>query len=181
MTAVEALALLKKARDSFWFSLGAYALLTKEPAMSEISKYDISIYEGGEINVSEIGSEEPFRTGYTIGFNAGLGDLAARYVVDNSFRQMIIDSNHAVRAYVKLNSADVVDLPEVKFIRHYRNAIAHNGQWNFDSAKDLPLTWRNRTLTMDMNHQSIEGYLNWFEGLQLCSQLNIFITQHSKK
>jgi hypothetical protein len=47
LTKENALAKLKSARDSFWFSLGAYALLTEEPSRSEISVYDIKVYENG--------------------------------------------------------------------------------------------------------------------------------------
>ncbi|WP_143507352.1 hypothetical protein [Pseudomonas sediminis] len=177
MTPTETITQLKAARDGFWFSLGAYALLTKEPAKSELSRYNINIYEDGEIVVSEDKLNERRGTNYTIGFNGALSNSAARGVVDNSFKQMIIDSNHAIRAYAKFNKIDISESSSIQFIRHYRNAIAHNGLWDLRSPKGLPLTWRNRTLTIEMNNQPIEGFLTWFEGLQLCAQLNIFVTE----
>ncbi|MDW7772957.1 MAG: hypothetical protein SCH71_08710 [Desulfobulbaceae bacterium] len=181
LTPAETIAHLKVARDGFWFSLGAYALLTKEPVKSELRKYDIRVYENGDIVVSEGDVNERPGTNYTIGFNGGLSGSAARGVVDNSFKQMIIDSNHAIHAYAKSNKIDVSESSAIQFIRHYRNAIAHNGRWDLRSPKGLPLTWRNRTLTIDMNDQSIDGFLTWFEGLQLCAQLNIFVSEHAKQ
>lgn len=181
MTAAETIRQLKAARDGFWFSLGAYALLTKEPARSELSRYDIKVYEDGDIVVSEDNVNERRGTNYTIGFNSALSDGAARDVVNNSFKQMIIDSNHAIRAYAEFNSVNVTESSAIRFIRHYRNAIAHNGLWDLRSPKGLPITWRNKTLTIDMNNQPIDGFLTWFEGLQLCAQLNVFVTEHAKK
>jgi hypothetical protein len=179
LTKDDAIAKLKAARDGFWFSLGAYALLTNEPAKSELSRYDIKVYEDGNVMVSEGDTDRRRGTNYTIGFNGALSESAARGVVDNSFRQMIIDSNHVIQAYVKSKNLDVSQMPAVQFIRHYRNAIAHNGRWNILSPKGLPLTWRNRTLTIDINEQPIYGFLTWFEGLQLCAQLNIFISENA--
>lgn len=181
MTMKEAITQFKIARDGFWFSLGAYALLTKEPVKSELIRYDIKIYEDGDLAVSEDDVNQRRGTNYTIGFNSGLSDNAARSVVDNSFKQMIIDSNHVVRAYAKANNLDVSELPAIQFIRHYRNAIGHNGRWRIDSPKGFPLTWRNRTITFDMNGQSIDGFLTWFEGLQLCAGLNILVSEHARK
>jgi len=177
----DAICQLKSARDGFWFSLGAYSLLRKEPASSQLSRYDIKLYEDGDIVVSEGSLSERRGTNYTIGFNSSLNESAARSVVENSFRQMIIDSNQVFRAYAKASGFDVSKIPVAQFIRHYRNAVAHNGHWDLRSSNDLPLTWRNRTITIDMNNQPIDGFLTWFEGLQLCAQLNILISEHTKQ
>ncbi len=171
---------LKSARDSFWFSLGAYSLLRKEPASSQLSRYEITLYEDDDIIVSEGNVSSRRGTNYTISFNSSLNESAARSVVENSFKQMIIDSNDIIHAYAKVSNIDVSKLPAVQFIRHYRNAIAHNCHWSLRSSNSLPLTWRNRTLTIEMNDQPIDGFLTWFEGLQLCAQLNIIISEHSK-
>jgi hypothetical protein len=99
-------------------------------------------------------------------------------VVEKSFRQMIIDSNFVVQSYIRDNKIDASNEPMVQFSRHYRNAIAHNGHWNFYSDKGLPITWRNRTIAMEMNKKPIDGFISWFEGLQLCAQINLFISQN---
>lgn len=73
-TPTEALAQLKAARDGFWFSLGAYAPLTTDPASSELGKYDVMVCENGDIVVSESEPCERRGTGYRIGFNSGLSE-----------------------------------------------------------------------------------------------------------
>lgn len=181
LTTEEAIAALKAARDGFSFSLGAYALLTKEPVRAKLRGYEIKVYEDGDFVVSEDSLAGRRGSSYTIGFNSALSRSAARGVVDNSLMRMIIDSNHAIRAYAKANNLDVSQCSAVQFIRLYRNAIAHNGRWDLRCPEDLPLTWRNRTVTIAMNNQSIEGFLTWFEGLQLCAQLNILVSEHANQ
>jgi len=177
LTIDDTIAELKIARDGFLFSLGAYALLTKEPASSELSRYGIKVCEDGNIVVSENEQSHHRGTSYTICFNDGLSESAAKSVVDASFKKMIIDSNHVIQKHKKENNINISEPTAFRFIRHYRNAIAHNGRWSLHSAKDLPITWRNRTLTFDMNNQSIDGFLTWFEGLQLCAQLILYLDQ----
>ena len=181
MTIDETIAELKAARDGFWFSLGAYALSTKEPAKYELSRYGIKIYEDGNIIVSENEPSHPRGNNYTIGFNDGLSESAAKGVVDASFKRMIIDSNHTIRKFAKENNVDLSESTAFQFIRHYRNAIAHDARWDLRSPKNLPIAWRNRILTFDMNNQPIDGFITWFEGLQLCAQLNLLVSAQVKK
>lgn len=112
-------------------------------------KYDIKVYEDGDIVVSEDDFNQRHGTNYTIGFNSALSDSAAKGVIGNFFKQMIIDSNHVIRAYAQASDFDVSKSPESQFVRHYRNAIAHNGRWDLHSLKDFPLTWRNQTVTIE--------------------------------
>lgn len=171
-----ALSKLKAARDVFWFSLGAYALLTEEPSRSELPNFRICVTERNRISVSRELDPAISETSYTIGFNAGLDRVSALTVVDFSFRQMLIESFQVSCEYAKSNSLGIKHQPWYEFARHYRNAVAHNGKWHFDGRRGLPTTWRNRTVEVSMQGQSISGFLSWFEGLQLGAQMNLFVS-----
>jgi hypothetical protein len=171
-----ALSKLKAARDVFWFSLGAYALLTEEPSRSELPNFRICVTERNRISVSRELDPAISETSYTIGFNAGLDRVSALTVVDFSFRQMLIESFQVSSEYAKSNSLGIKHQPWYEFARHYRNAVAHNGKWHFDGRRGLPTTWRNRTVEVSMQGQSISGFLSWFEGLQLGAQMNLFVS-----
>lgn len=180
LTKDSALLRLKSARDAFWFSLGAYALLTNEPSRSELSKFAIQLDEFNNIAANR-GEPSPNRgNSYTIGFNAALDAASAKRIVEYSFRQMIIESFETAKEFEAKNTLSLSSEPWYEFARHYRNGLAHNGRWSFRSAKGLPLTWRNRTIDANLQGMSLDGFLTWFEGLQLCAQMNISISTMGK-
>ena len=167
---------LEAAREGFWFSSGAYGLLTVEPSRSQLATLQIQILEVGTVSVTEAGSQPTRGTGYQIGFNAGLSESSARQVVEYSFRQMILQSFEITKEYVSSNGLSVAGEHWYEFARHYRNAVAHDGHWEIRGDSGLPLTWKNKTLDVGMNGSSVDGYLSWYEGLQLCAQLINFVS-----
>lgn len=162
---------LHGARDAFWFSSGAYALLTVEPSRSQLATFEIKVSESGALSVTKGTEPSKRETGYLIGFNAGLDQASARQVVEHSFRQMVLQSFEPTKDYAASNGLSLVGEPWYEFARHYRNAVAHNGAWDIRSSRGLPLTWKNKTLVASMHGTPIDGYLNWYAGLQLCAQL----------
>ena len=168
---------LSSAGDAFWFSLGAYALLTEEPSRSQLASFNIQISDLNTITVSQGVVPSSRGTTYRIGFNAGLDHSSARQVVEHSFRQMLLQSFEITKEYAKAGGLSLSTAPWYKFARHYRNAVAHNGKWDIRNAGGLPFTWRNKTVSADLNGAPIDGYLNWFEGMQLCAQMINFVSQ----
>ncbi|MEZ8187543.1 hypothetical protein ACED29_17180 [Shewanella sp. 5S214] len=167
---------LNAARESFWFSSGAYGLLMTEPSRSQLATIQINVLDDGTLSVTDVNYQLAQGTCYHIGFNSSLSEQSARQVVEYTFRQMVLQSFEVTKEYVTSNNLSVANEPWYQFARHYRNAIAHNGHWNMRGNSGLPLTWRNRTLDISMNGAPIDGFLSWFEGLQLCAQLLNFVS-----
>lgn len=165
---------LKRSRDSFWFSLGAYALLTKEPAASQVDGYDISV-TNSDLLVRPRGARDSLRSGmsYRIGFNSSLPEDAALTVVQSTFYAMLSDSYEACKAAAP---AEIKNQEWYHFARHLRNAISHNGRWHFQNGTGLPTTWRRMTVDQSMNGSEIGGFIGWFDGLQLGSTMQLFVS-----
>jgi hypothetical protein len=170
---------LYRTRDVFWFTLGAYALLTEEPSRSQLAGYDVSIANNHLQVVSSSDTSPPGQTGYKIGFRGAIDSGAAKEVVERAFRQMILTSYATTTEFVKhRHLQDALSREDwYPFARHYRNAIAHNGRWNIAAPKGLPTTWRNLTIEASFHNRSIDGFLGWFDGLQLCAVMIIFVSQ----
>ena len=168
-----ALQKLKAARDSFWFSLGAYALLTKEPARTEVANFSISV-TNQELLVEPKTAVVPQRIGtsYRIEFNSSIPDESALSVVQRTFYAMITDSYDAAKSAseLQLKAQDWYHLA-----RHLRNAIAHNGRWHFQNLSGLPCKWRHLVIDSSMQDQPIQGFIGWYDGLQLGAVMQLFV------
>lgn len=169
-----ALSKLKSSRDSFWFSLGAYALLTKEPAASQVSGYDISV-TNSDLLVGARDAQDSHRRGmsYRIGFNSSLPKEAALAVVQSTFYAMLSDNYETCKAAAPTK---IKDQEWYHFARHLRNAISHNGRWHFQNGAGLPATWRRMTVDQSMHGNEIGGFIGWFDGLQLGATMQIFVS-----
>ncbi len=165
---------LKSSRDSFWFSLGAYALLTKEPAASQVAGYDISV-TNNDLLVRSRDAQVSNGTGmsYRIGFNSSLPENAALAVVQSTFYAMLSDSYEACKA---AGPAKLRGQEWYHFARHVRNAISHNGRWHFKNGAGLPATWRRMTIDQSMQGHEIGGFIGWFDGLQLGATMQLFVS-----
>src|SRR5690606_23114859 len=165
---------LKSSRDSFWFSLGAYALLTKEPAASLVAGYDISV-TNNDLLVGPRDAQDLPRRGmsYRIGFNSSLSKNSALAVVQSTFYAMLSDSYEACKAADPIR---VKDQDWYHFARHLRNAISHNGRWHFQNSAGLPATWRRMTVDQSMHGTEITGFIGWFDGLQLGATMQLFVS-----
>jgi len=163
--AQDALFKLKQSRDSFIFSLGAYALLTKEPAASLISEYSIS---ATNIDLSVNAAHEDFKpaqgVSYRFEFGRSIPQSAAMAVVQNSFYSMLSDSFEACKA---ASPEKIKDEEWYSLARHLRNAISHNGRWHFLSPNGFPVGWRSLKVDYAMQGKSIDGFVGWYDGLQL--------------
>lgn len=170
---------LERTREVFWFTLGAYALLTEEPSRSQLAGYDVAIANNHLKVVSSSDTSPPEQTGYKIGFRGALDSGAAKEVVERAFRQMILTTYATTTEFAKHKILQDVLAKEdwYSFARHYRNAIAHNGRWNITSTKGLPTTWRNITIEASFHSKPIDGFLGWFDGLQLCAVMINFVSQ----
>jgi hypothetical protein len=162
--------------QSFCFSLGAYALLTQEPARSQVSSYDICVTNN---NLSVVGTGTSHTAdsnmSYRIAFNSSLPVNAALTVVRNSFYAMLAGSFEAVKS-----SHQVQQQEWFHFARHLRNAISHNGRFHFTNDSGLPAKWRNLLIEQSMQGVSIENFLGWFDGLQLNAVMNLFVSEGVK-
>jgi hypothetical protein len=165
---------LKSARDSFWFSLGAYALLTREPAASQVAGYDISV-TNSDLLVGPRDAQDSGHLGmsYRIGFNSSLPNTAALAVVQSTFYAMLSDSYEACKAAAPVG---IKDQDWYHFSRHLRNAISHNGRWHFQNNASLPATWRRMTVESSMHGHEIDGFIGWFDGLQLGATMQLFVS-----
>lgn len=163
--AQDALFKLKQSRDSFIFSLGAYALLTKEPAASLIAEYSIS---ATNIDLSVNRVDEDFKPtqglSYKFEFGRSIPQSAALSVVQNSFFAMLSDSFEACKA---ASPDKIKDEQWYSLARHLRNAISHNGKWHFLSPNGFPVSWRSLKVDYPMQGLSIDGFIGWYDGLQL--------------
>lgn len=150
---------LKSARDTFFFSLGAYALLTQEPSRSELPKYKIKVNDQGFVDIT-IKDQEHFSLGttYKFGFNEGLDTKSAGRVVEYSFRQMILESYEAVDDFAKANGKNLEQEIWYWFSRHYRNGVGHNGRWDIRHPQHMPVEWRNKKIEAHMHNQPIDGF-----------------------
>ena len=185
MTLHEVRMTLMRIRDIFDLSVGAYALLTEEPARSELSQYTIRYNEVGEFQATK---SEPRPVGgassYQISFRDTDYRVAAKALVERTQRQAIIESLALVRDFSKgtaiwdkLNSE-----PWFNFALLYRNAVAHNGRWLLVEQKDLnrlPVTWCSFTIDRSLNEKNIDGCINLWEARQLLARMETYlIDQH---
>lgn len=172
----ETLTKLNALRQSFCFSLGAYALLTQEPARSQVSGYDVCVTNNTLAVVSTGASHTAdSNMSYRIAFNSSLPEDAALSVVRSSFYAMLSGSFEAVKGWHQVKQQDWY-----QFARHLRNAISHDGRFHFTNGSGLPVTWRNLLIEQTMQGAPIENFLGWFDGLQLNSVMNLFVSQGVK-
>lgn len=168
--------ILNTLRQSFCFSLGAYALLTKEPASSQLAAYEVSVTNN---TLAVLGKGAPHtpdsNMSYRIAFNSSLPASAALAVVRSSFNAMLSGSFEAIKHWPQAK-----DQEWFHFSRHVRNAAAHNGRFHFNNGSGLPAKWRNMVIEQSMQGESLETFLGWFNGLQLNAVMNLFVDQGVK-
>ncbi|SEJ05422.1 hypothetical protein [Frateuria terrea] len=171
---------LMKLREIFDLSVGAYALLTEEPARSELSKYTVRYNDLGAFQATKSDpTPEGWRLTYQIQFRDADYRQAAQALVERSKRQAIIESFALIREYSKDTPAWAEMSQEAwfYFTMFYRNAVAHNGRWQF-SAKDrakLPITFMNIRIEESMDGESIDGFLNLWKARQLLAKMERFV------
>jgi hypothetical protein len=170
---------LLKLREIFDVSVGAYALLTEEPARSELSKYTVRYNDAGNFQATKT---EPRPPGWALTFEVRFRDTdyreAAQALVERAQRQTIIESLDLVRGYAKGTTAwDELDQELLfQFALLYRNAVAHNGQWDLSKHREkLPLTFMNLTIDASMEGRSINGFLNLWKARQLLAKMELFV------
>jgi predicted DNA-binding protein (MmcQ/YjbR family) len=173
---------LNAAREAFWFSLAAYALLTQDPARSAISGFSVKV-DDHDFRVIRRESEEltPGRHSYRVNFIEDVSEPAAREVVHKAFEKMITDSFELVRAYAKSHDLEKEMRGQswYRFARIYRNALSHDKTWPLDN-KD-PVRWRNLIVNIDMEGQPVRGFLSWMKGLQLGAEMTNFVANHPSR
>lgn len=166
----ECLEKLTYLRETFFFSLGAYGLATKQPSSELIANYKIELL-ADQIYVLGEGEESPdYWLKYTIGFSDSLSSGSARRFVRQTFLMMLLESFEVTKKYALANG--LLDSFKVQewypFSRHLRNAIGHNGIWSIGkNPPDLPTTFRNKTIDVSLDGQSLGDFIDWVFGLQL--------------
>jgi len=179
----EALDRLRAIREIFDLGVGAFALLTEEPARSELSKYVVRYSDMGAFQVTENDPvQEGWQSSLEIRFHNTDYRRAAAELLERSKRQAIIESFDVVRQFAdETPNWDVLALePWFYFTMFYRNAVAHNGRWKFDK-KDrarLPMRFMNIPLDESMEDQSIDGFLNLWQARQLLAKMELFVLGH---
>lgn len=170
MSKDECLAKLQYLRETFFFSLGAYGLATKSPTSSVLAQYKIELV-ADQIYVLAENEESPKHwLKYAIGFESSLTSGAARAFVRQTFLMMILESFEAVKKYAAANELLELFMSQewYSFARHLRNAIGHNGIWCMGKkSKDLPCTFRNKTIDVSLDGLPIGDFIDWVFGLQL--------------
>jgi hypothetical protein len=169
---------LKFVRDSFWFSLGAYGLATKEPTSSFINQHRLIVF-GDKIHVLVEGEKAPKGwLSYEVGFSAALDDGSAEAFVRQTFLYMILETFESAKKYAG-HSGKVEDFKRqdwYPFARHLRNAIGHNGVWDIrGNPDDLPTKFRNKTIDKSLNGKKLNGFCDWVYGLQLCASIRSWV------
>ncbi|GGB59125.1 hypothetical protein [Shewanella inventionis] len=166
----ECLAKLNYLRETFWFSLGAYGLATKEPTAGVIAQHKIEL-AGNQIYVLAENEKGPeFWLKYSVGFSEALSDGSAKTFVRQTFLMMLLESFEASKKYAQANGQlDSFKKQEwYPFARHLRNAIGHNEVWSIgNNPKDLPTTFRNKTIDVSLDGQPLGEFIDWVYGLQL--------------
>lgn len=179
----EALGRLRAIREIFDLSVGAFALLTEEPARSELSKY---VVRYNDMGVFQATKTDPAPEGWQVSLEIRFLNTdyrrAAAALLERSKRQAIIESFDVVRQFVdETPNWDVITLePWFYFTMFYRNAVAHNGRWMFgkkDKAR-LPIRFMNIPLDESMEDQNIDGFLNLWQARQLLAKMELFVLGH---
>lgn len=171
---------LKYVRNSFWFSLGAYGLATKEPTRTFLKNHRLRV-SGDNIYVLADGEDAPTHwLSYEVGFSGALDDGSAEVFVRQTFLYMILETFESAKKYAN-HSGKVEDFKQqdwYPFSRHLRNAIGHNGVWEIrGNPDDLPTTFRNKTIDTSLNGQELGGFVDWVYGLQLCSSISLWVSR----
>lgn len=166
----ECLAKLNYLRETFWFSLGAYGLATKEPTAEIIAQHKIEL-AGDQIYVLAENEKGPeFWLKYSVEFSQALSDGSAKTFVRQTFLMMLLESFEASKKYAQSNGQlDSFKRQEwYPFARHLRNAIGHSEVWSIgNNPKDLPTTFRNKTIDASLDGQPLGEFIDWVYGLQL--------------
>ena len=169
-------------RNSFWFSLGAYALATESPTKNYLEQYRINL-SGDKIYVLKESEEtEKSWLSYEVAFNRSLDNGSAEIFVNQTFQYMILETFEAAKKYAESENLfnDFRNQDFYSFTRHLRNAIGHNGVWTINSnVKDLPTTFRNKTIDLSLNGNNIKGFIDWVYGLQLCAAISVWVSNSS--
>lgn len=172
--------LLMRLRDIFDLSVGAYALLTEEPARSELSKYTVRYNDAGDFQATKT---DPVPTGWALTCQVQFHDVdyrnAAQALVERSKRQAVIESFDLIRGYAEDTPAweEMKHEPLFYFTMFYRNAVAHNGRWKFSKRdkEKLPITFMNITIDESMEGKPIDGFLNLWKARQLLAKMERFV------
>ncbi|MGK0513108.1 hypothetical protein [Rheinheimera aquimaris] len=182
-TKVEAERKVKYVKDAFLFSLGAYALATREPIASELMNKKVRISDNNQdIFVLSEGEMPPKSTiSFEVKFRGALNNHNAETFVRQTFLYMIQETFEVIKRYAELGGkSEIFKSAEwYPFARHLRNAIGHGGRWKIDpGVKDLPTTFRNKTITLDMNGAEIGDFVSWLHGQQLCAAMEIWLGEN---
>lgn len=183
ITKAEAERKVKYVKDAFLFSLGAYALATKEPTASQLMNKSVRISDNNkEIFVLSIDDIPPKSTiSYEVKFRGALDNHNAEMFVRQTFLYMIQETFEAIKRYSESNGKfELFKSAEwYSFARHLRHAIGHGGRWKMDpGVKDLPTTFRNKTITLDMNGTDIGDFVSWLYGQQLCAAMMVWLGEN---
>lgn len=172
---------IKYVRDAFWFSLGAYGLAIKDPTRNFLRDYNLTVSDK-EIYVLVDGETAPTDwLLYNIRFSDTLDNGSAKTFVRQTFFYMILETFEAAKSYAFKNEKveEFKSQDWYSFSRHLRNAIGHNGVWSITgNPKDLPTTFRNKTIDLNFNGHDLGDFIGWVYGLQLCASISLWVSQN---
>lgn len=170
---------LLKLREIFDVSVGAYALLTEEPARSELSRYTIRYNDAGDFQATQAKPKPPeWRLCLEVRFHDADYHEAAQALVERAQRQTIIESFDLIRSYAKGTPAwsELNQEPLFQFTLLYRNAVAHNGRWDLSKHREeLPITFMGLTIDASMDGEPIDGFLSLWKSRQLLAKMELFV------
>ena len=176
---LRALEQLVDAREAFDFSLGAYALLMSERIGSALTDVSIQLNEDGSHRVITRESPPTEHEGIsrTTSFLTPAPIRAAKAVVEAAFSRMITKSVDALFSYIKAEKTwdEVKREPWIAFANHLRNAYAHDGRFKFNNNAIFPASFRRFEITKDLHGTTVDGFLPWFHGQQLCATMELYV------
>ncbi len=189
MEIIDAIPKLESLRRGVFFSLGAYAVLTKPESAQSLLAYSINV-SNARLQVMDRSQPEAVpeeRLSEEISFERVLEDHAARNIVEISIVHMISKSFDVISELRKENklSADVSKEAWYQFARHIRNAYSHDYKWNFhpetlSNLEQNPIEWKNLRIESNMQGEEVYGFLGDFDALQLNSEMLEYLKRNSE-
>ncbi|MGN7726466.1 hypothetical protein ACTJIL_11725 [Luteimonas sp. 22616] len=175
----EAESSLMNARNVFHVAGAAYALLTDSEHGGLIADHQFWVSEKG-FRATRRDAAPPNGEGIykRITYNRQVAQASADALIALITGKMICDSYEATKRYaIAISEWDALKVqPWFNFAMHIRHAHSHNGCWDFrSSGRRLPVTWKNLTISNDMEGKEVAGFLSVLDALDLCAQMILYV------
>lgn len=170
--------ILQRSRAIFDVAGFGYALLTSPDSSHLVAQHAFELNERG-LRITPRVAATDFEAGISrkVTVDQAVGDGAALAMLELVFQKMISDSADAVKTYARaIGEWDQLKKQDwFAFASHLRNAYSHNGLWHFEKQAILPVQWRRFHIDRGMQGQPAAGFIPFFDGTQLVSQMTLYV------